>query len=124
MFILLTQTNRLKLNRSEQNVLRQLCRLSKNLYNVGLYAVRQYFFTERKHLPYEGAYHICKTNENYKLLATDVGQQTLKVVDRGFQSFYELIQAKQKGRFDAKISLPRYLDKEGYFALIIPIRVG
>lgn len=121
--MLLTQTNRLKLNRSEQNVLKQLCRLSKNLYNVGLYTVRQYFFTERKHLRYEGAYHICKSNENYKLLATDVGQQTLKVVDRAFQSFYGLIQAKQQGRFDAKISLPRYLDKEGYFALIIPIRL-
>ncbi len=120
--MLLTQTNRLKLNNQQKNILKQLCRLSKNLYNVGLYAVRQYFFQQRKHLRYESAYHICKTNENYKLLATDVGQQTLKVVDRSFQSFFGLLQAKQQGRYDAKISLPQYLDKEGYFPLIIPIR--
>ncbi|XWK89084.1 MAG: transposase [Phormidium sp.] len=120
--MLLTQTNRLKLNNREQSILKQLCRLSKNLYNVGLYTVRQYFFQERKHLRYESAYHICKTNENYKLLATDIGQQTLKVVDRSFQSFFGLIQAKQQGRYDAKINLPQYLDKEGYFPLIIPIR--
>ncbi|HAX77934.1 MAG TPA: transposase [Cyanobacteria bacterium UBA11372] len=120
--MLLTQTNRLHLSMEEAQTLRTLCRLSKNLYNVGLYTVRQYFFTERKHLRYESAYHHCKTNENYKLLATDIGQQTLKVVDRAFQSFFGLLEAKRTGTFTAKLSIPRYLDKEGYFALIIPIR--
>jgi len=120
--MLLTQTNRLHLSAEEAQTLRTLCRLSKNLYNVGLYTLRQYFFTERKHLRYEAAYHHCKTNENYKLLATDIGQQTLKVVDRAFQSFFGLLEAKRIGTFSAKVSIPRYLDKEGYFALIIPIR--
>jgi IS605 OrfB family transposase len=120
--MLLTQTNRLHLSVEETQTLQTLCRLSKNLYNVGLYTVRQYFFTERKHLRYESAYHHCKTNENYKLLATDIGQQTLKVVDRAFQSFFGLLEAKRTGTFTAKVSIPRYLDKEGYFALIIPIR--
>lgn len=120
--MLLTQTNRLHLTNDEAQSLRTLCRLSKNLYNVGLYTVRQYFFAERKHLRYEAAYHHCKTNDNYKLLATDIGQQTLKVVDRAFGSFFGLIEAKRTGMFTAKVSVPRYLDKEGYFALIIPIR--
>ncbi|BAZ23885.1 transposase, IS607 family protein [Kalymmatonema gypsitolerans NIES-4073] len=120
--MLLTQTNRLHLSVEQTQTLRTLCRLSKNLYNVGLYTVRQYFFTERKHLRYESAYHHCKTNENYKLLATDIGQQTLKVVDRAFQSFFGLLEARRTGTFSAKVSIPRYLDKEGYFALIIPIR--
>src|SRR4028119_861312 len=120
--MLLTQTNRLHLSTQEAQTLRALCRLSKNLYNVGLYTVRQYFFAERKHLRYESAYHHCKTNENYKLLATDIGQQTLKVVDRAFQSFFGLLQAKRTGVFAVKVAIPRYLGKEGYFALIIPIR--
>jgi len=120
--MLLTQTNRLHLTNDEAQTLRTLCRLSKNLYNVGLYTVRQYFFTERKHLRYESAYHHCKTNENYKLLATDIGQQTLKVVARAFGSFFGWLEAKRTGTFAAKVSIPRYLDKEGYFALIIPIR--
>lgn len=120
--MLLTQTNRLHLSNDEAQTLRTLCRLSKNLYNVGLYTLRQYFFTERKHLRYESAYHHGKTNENYKLLATDIGQQTLKVVDRAFQSFFGLLEAKRTGAFRARVSIPQYLDKEGYFALIIPIR--
>jgi IS605 OrfB family transposase len=120
--MLLTQTNRLHLSYEETQTLKALCRLSKNLYNVGLYTVRQYFFTERKHLRYESAYHHCKNNENYKLLATDIGQQTLKIVDRAFQSFFGLLEARRTGTFSAKASIPRYLDKEGYLALIIPIR--
>jgi putative transposase len=52
----LTQKNQLRyLSKAEFLALRELCRLSKNLYNVGLYTVRQYFFEERKHLRYESA---------------------------------------------------------------------
>ncbi|BAZ48079.1 transposase, IS607 family protein [Nostoc sp. NIES-4103] len=55
----LTQKNQIrKLNKFEFVALRELCRLSKNLYSVGLYTVRQYFFQERKHLRYESAYHL------------------------------------------------------------------
>jgi len=56
MFMYLTQKNQLRdLDKAEFLALRELCRLSKNLYNVGLYTVRQYFFAERKHLRYESA---------------------------------------------------------------------
>ncbi|MGA9383359.1 MAG: transposase, partial [Phormidium sp.] len=94
--------------------------MSKNLYNVGLYSVRQYYFQERKHLRYESNYHYCKNNENYKQLNTDIAQQTLKVVDRAFRSFYGLINAIKEGSYQQKIKLPHYLPKDGYFTLIIP----
>lgn len=68
---------------------------------------------------YESAYHLCKTNENYKLLNTDIAQQILKVVDRTFRSFYGLINAVN-GSYQQKAKLPNYLPKEGYFLLIIP----
>ena len=117
----LTQKNQLRyLSKAEFLALRELCRLSKNLYNVGLYTVRQYFFEERKHLRYESAYHLCKYNENYQLLNTDIAQQTLKVVDRTFQSFYGLIQAIKSRMYQQKVRLPHYLPKDGYFVLIIP----
>ena len=75
----LTQKNQIKdLSKAEYTALQSLCRLSKNLYNVGLYTVRQYYFQEHKHLRYESAYHLCKDNENYRLLNTDIAQQTLK----------------------------------------------
>lgn len=120
--MLLTQTNRLKLNKAESEIAKQLCRLSKNMFNVGLYNVRQYFFQERKHLRYEGNYHHSKGNENYELLATDIAQQTLKIVDRSFNSFFKLIGMKQRGELSVKVNIPGYLPKDGYFLLVIPVR--
>ncbi|MGL5793641.1 MAG: RNA-guided endonuclease InsQ/TnpB family protein, partial [Waterburya sp.] len=109
-----------RLNQQEFNALTALCRLNKNLFNVALYEVRQYFFQERKRLSYESNYHICKSNENYRLLNTDIAQQTMKVVDRSMRSFLGLLKAISIGRCDQKPQLPRYLTKEGYFPLIIP----
>ncbi len=118
--MLLTQTVRLKLNKSEKTVLASLCHLSKNLFNVGLYRVRQYFFQENKYLSYESNYHLCKENENYQLLATDCGQQTLKSVDKCFQAFFKLLSMKKEGVVQHRINLPRYLPKDGFFPLLIP----
>jgi IS605 OrfB family transposase len=73
-------------------------------------------------LRYEGSYHLCKTNENYQLLATDIGQQTLKVVDRAMSSFFKLLELKNTGQYNANVRLPEYLPKKGFFPLIIPIR--
>lgn len=118
----LTQKNQIRgLSKQEFSALQALCRLNKNLYNVGLYSVRQFFFAEHKYLRYEGNYHACKENENYRLLNTDIAQQTLKVVDRSFRSFFGLLKRAQQGmyRFD-QIRLPRYLKKDGYFPLIMP----
>lgn len=118
----LTQKNQIRgLSKPEFTALRELCRLSKNLYNVGLYSVRQFYFSEQKYMRYESNYHHCKSNENYQLLNTDIAQQTLKVVDRSFRSFFSLIKAAKNGlyRFE-QIRLPKYLPKGGYFPLIMP----
>ncbi|MDJ0589386.1 MAG: transposase [Pleurocapsa sp. MO_226.B13] len=116
-----TQKNQLRrLSKQEFKALSALTRLSKNLFNVALYESRQYFFAERKRLTYESNYHICKSNENYRLLNTDIAQQTMRVVDRSMKSFLGLLKAISVGRCDQRPQLPRYLHKEGYFPLIIP----
>lgn len=115
----LTQKNQIRgLSAREFQSLRALCRLSKNMFNVGLYETRQHFFNEREHLRYESIYHRAKENENYKLLQTDVAQQTLKIVDRSFQSFFGLWLKKQEGVYFQQLNLPYYLPKEGYFLLV------
>ncbi|MGB3509400.1 MAG: transposase [Microcoleaceae cyanobacterium] len=126
----LTQKNKIRnLSSQEFKALRQLCRLTKNMYNVGLYSVRQFYFTEGGYLRYESNYHDCKDNEseaplqeaNYQLLQTDIAQQTLKVVDRSFKSFFSLIQKAKEGLYRVEqIRLPKYLNKEGYFPLVMP----
>lgn len=117
-----TQKNQIRgLSKREYNALRLLCRLSKNLYNVGLYNVRQYYFQERKYLRYESNYHHCKEDVNYRLLNTDIAQQTLKVVDRSFRSFFGLIKKVRNNEYRFQdVQMPRYLPKDGYFPLIIP----
>lgn len=109
------------LSNIEFEILLELCRLSKNLYNSALYSVRQYYFTENRYLSYESNYHVCKDNENYQLLNTDIAQQTMKVVDRNFKSFFSLIKKAKSGSYQFNaIKLPHYLPKDGYFSLIIP----
>lgn len=105
----------------EYQTLRLLCRLSKNLYNESLYSVRQFYFAEKKYLNYVANYHVCKDSENYKSLGIDIAQQTMKVVDRAFKSFFSLIVKAKTGSYQFnQISLPHYLDKEGFFSLILP----
>jgi putative transposase len=117
-----TQKQQLRrLTKCQFAVLLRLCRLSKNLYNVAIYLIRQHFFTEKKFLRYESNYHACKDNENYQSLNTDIAQQTMKVADRSFRSFFNLIKKAQKGGYQfSHICLPKYLPKDGYFSLIIP----
>jgi transposase, IS605 OrfB family, central region len=107
------------LSANEYKALRELCILTKNMYNVALYNVRQYYFTEKKFLGYNSNYHICKENENYSMLNSNSAQQIMKVVDRNFKSFFGLIQMAKKGEYQYKdIKLPKYLPKDGFFNLI------
>ena len=88
----LTQTNVIRhLSKEQYSMLREMCRYSNNLYNYGLYCVRQHYFSTKTFLPYESNYHVCKHNENYTMLQAGVSQQILRVVDRSFKSFFNLI---------------------------------
>ena len=117
-----TQRQQLRrLSKAQFSTLLLLCRLSKNLYNVALYSIRQYFFAQRKILRYESNYHAVKVNENYQALNTDIAQQTMKVADRSFRSFFNLIKKAPAGEYRFQnLGLPNYLDKDGYFSLIMP----
>lgn len=116
-----TQKQQLKkLTKKEYIALREMCILSKNLYNVGLYNIRQYYFNNNKHLNYNGNYFICKENENYKLLNSNISQQILKEVDSTMKSFFGLIKLAKLGQYNyGDIRLPKYLEKEGFFNIII-----
>jgi len=117
----LTQTNLIRgLSKREYLMLHMMCFFSKNLYNVTLYNIRQYYFTEKKHLRYESNYHVTKDNENYKLLQAGVSQQTMKIVDRAFQSFFALIEKARRGEYRFQdIKLPKYRDKGSLFNLVL-----
>lgn len=118
--IYITQSNVIRgLSSKQYQALREMCQYSNNLYNVALYNIRQYFFNQNLFLAYESNYHECKTNENYGLLQAGVAQQTLKVADRSFKSFFSLL--KKCGTGDYRyhdVKIPHYRKKGGYFNLI------
>lgn len=108
------------LKKEEYNILRELCRTAKNLTNQAIYNVRQHYFQEKQYLRYESNYHELKNSENYKLLNSNMAQQTLKDVDQMFKSFFGLIKLAKQGKYSFKhIRLPNYLPKNGYANLII-----
>ena len=108
------------LTKEEYNILRELCRIAKNLTNQAIYNVRQHYFQEKQHLRYEANYHEMKNLENYKLLNSNISQQTLKNVDLMFKSFFTLIKLAKQGKYNFKhIRLPDYLPKNGYSDLAI-----
>jgi putative transposase len=116
---MLTQTNHIRCSKEQYDLMRYLCRCSKNLYNVGLYTTRQWFFDNGEFLKYPKNYHLCKTNENYKVLQAATAQQTLKFVERNMRSFFGLLKLYKNGGVD-RPSIPRYLDKDGYFLVAFP----
>lgn len=117
----LTQSNQIRnLSKQQYEVLKEMCWISKNLYNVALYNIRQYYFSEKKFLKYESNYHECKSNENYKLLQAGISQQTLKIADRSFKSFFNLIKKAKVGDYRFQdIKIPHYLAKDDLFVLVL-----
>ena len=75
------------LSKSDYNILKELSHAAKNLYNQGLYNVRQHYFENKEFLKYESNYHLLKASDNYKLLNSNMAQQILKEVDGAFKSF-------------------------------------
>lgn len=117
----LTQTNVIRgLTKTEYATLGEMCYYANNLYNVALYNIRQHYFTTKQFLCYESNYYECKTNDNYGLLQAGISQQILRVVDRSFKSFFNLIKKAKTGDYRFQdIKLPHYRKKGGMFVLIL-----
>ena len=117
----LTVKQQLKhLSKDEYRNLRELCRASKNLMNEALYINRQYFFSEGKYLGYEKTYAILKGSENYRILNSNMAQQSMKIVDGMFASFIALLKLVKRKQYDSRaVKIPHYLPKDGYAPLIV-----
>jgi len=87
--------------------------------NQAIYVNRQYYFSESKYLGYEKTYAELKTSDNYKILNSNMAQQSMKVVDGMFQAFIALLKLVKEKRYDSKVKLPKYLPKDGFAPLVI-----
>ncbi len=93
--------------------------LSKNLFNVATYEVRQHFFTTRKWLRYINLWNLLRNHDAYTELQNRCGshppQQVLKQIDRNFKSFFQAIKSwkKDPSKFKVIPKLPYYKHKNG-----------
>ena len=98
-----------------------LCFKSKNLYNKGLYEVRQYFFNNNKYLNYFSLEKLMKDNNDtdYRNLPIKSSQQTLKLLDQNFKSFFNANKDYKvnPNKYLGKPKLPKYLDKDGRYIM-------
>jgi len=101
-------------------ILRILSHLSKDLYNLTLYVTKQHYELNGSFLPYAKAYHLVKESEPYKLLPSQVAQQTMKIVERNYRSFFRLLNERKKGNYHRPTHPPKFLPKDGHFVLIFP----
>ena len=85
----------------------------KNLYNYANFIIRQEFINNKRWIRYSELEKICKNSEPYKNLMAQTTQQTLKLLDKNWTSFFTSIKdwAKNKDKYPGKPSLPRYKPK-------------
>ena len=101
--------------------------VSKSLYNMALYNVRQHYFESKnddnvkyKFLSYVENWKKLKTTDVFQSLDSHCAQEIIKLVDKSFKSFFTLICKKKQGDYQERINIPHYKKESGYCPLIFP----
>lgn len=102
------------------DTLSKMCHISKNLYNETNYVIRQEFFNNGKWIRYNELDKLMQSSENYRTLPSANSQQTLRVLDRNWSSFFKANKEYKNNpsKFLGKPKPPKYLNKDGEFILI------
>ena len=97
------------------DLIKNLCHLSKNLYNASLYDVRQYYFETKSYRTWQSQKVIFTQNNNpdYYALQSHVAGEVLMQVGRQFIGFFNNKSNKKK-------RIPKYKDKNGYNIATFP----
>ena len=93
-------------SKSERNMLRLLCHISKNLYNSALYTLRQEYFKSKQLISYYDLNKILKDNENFHILNTYTSICIIRNAHNTFTNFY-----------NGYTKMPKYLKSNDYYQL-------
>ncbi|MFK5971038.1 MAG: transposase [Candidatus Marithrix sp.] len=87
-----------------------LCVSTKQLYNVGLYELRQALFNQSEFLNYKVLYHKMKTNENWTALPRKILNQVWKQVTSNWSHWLKALKEYKKNlsKFTGRPGLPKY----------------
>ena len=119
----------MRVQRAEQHVIKHdsdfekfiddYCFRSKNLYNYANYVIRQEFINNGNWIRHYEMCKLLKDSEPYKELGSNVGQSTLKILDKAWKSFFHSIDewSKNPSKFLGRPKIPKYKPKDGRFVL-------
>ncbi len=112
----LTEQIQLPLNEN----LSRMCHISKNLYNLGNYYVRQEFFYLGQWVRYYDLWFMLKSSNPYQNLPSQTAQQILMQVDRNWKSFFRAMREWRKDpkKFLGRPKPPSYKQKDGENLLV------
>lgn len=98
---------------------------SKNLYNYANYIIRQEFIETTKQkeqglrdnanwIQYNELFQLCKESAPYIALGSNVGQATLRKLEKNWKSYFSSIKdwSKHKEKYKGMPKMPKYLDKD------------
>ena len=96
-------------------LIKELCHLSKNLYNASLYDVRQYYFKTKSYRTWQSQRPIFTKNHNpdYYALQSHLAGEVLIQVGKQFIGFFN-------NKANKKKRIPKYKDKNGFNVVTFP----
>lgn len=94
-------------------VLDRCCFLSKNLYNAGLYVIKQEFLKTGRWIRYYELNRLLKDSVDYRALSSASSQQVLMLLDKNVKSYFHSIKSwkRDKLKFLGCPKFPKYKHK-------------
>ena len=120
----LVERHIIKKNNTHYKGCDNLCFLSKNLYNAGLYRIKQEFLETGKWLRYNELEKEFKLNNQldyrHDIFPVNSSQQTLMLLDKNLKSYFSAIKSwkRDNKKFTGCPKFPKYLDKEKGMSVI------
>ena len=113
--MLLTEKDVISSGNPQFDKIKELCHLSKNLYNAALYDVRQHYFSTDKYKTWQTQRKefVADKNIDYVALNSHIAGEVLMQVGRTYFSFFRNKTTKRK-------KIPRYKPKDGFNVVSIP----
>jgi putative transposase len=107
-------------------VLDEMCFKSKNLYNKANYIIRQEFINNKRYINYFKLQKMLQdaNDIDYRSLPATCSQQTLKLLDQNWKSFFRSIKdyTKNKNKYNGVPKLPKYKHKKkGRFVIVFTV---
>ena len=119
------EQHKIKKNNEFYHIIDDLCWKSKNMYNYGNYIIKQEFIKTSKEkenglrenanwIRYNKLFELVKESDPYKELGSNVGQATLRKLDKNWKSYFSSIKdwSNYPEKYKSMPKMPMYLSPE------------